>query len=71
MDYYDLKDVPHGDVLIKNYFSKTLNAWRRIFVYTPPQYSKDATTRYPVLYLQHGGEDERMDRDGANPPDSG
>ncbi|NLW84667.1 MAG: esterase [Phycisphaerae bacterium] len=61
VDYYDLKDVPHGDVLIKNYYSKTLNAWRRIFVYTPPQYSKDATTRYPVLYLQHGGgEDERV-----------
>ena len=59
--YYDLKDVPHGNVLIKNYFAKTTNSWRRIFMYTPPGYDKDTTTRYPVLYLQHGGgEDERV-----------
>jgi enterochelin esterase-like enzyme len=59
--YYELKDVPHGNVLIKNYFSKTSNSWRRIFVYTPPDYDKDITKRYPVLYLQHGsGEDERV-----------
>lgn len=61
VSYYDLKDVPHGNVLIKNYFSKTLNAWRRIFMYTPPGYDKDTNVRYPVLYLQHGGgEDERV-----------
>jgi enterochelin esterase family protein len=60
VDYYDLKDVPHGNVLIKNYFAKTSNSWRHIFVYTPPGYDK-GTTRYPVLYLQHGGgEDERV-----------
>jgi enterochelin esterase-like enzyme len=61
VDFYDLKDVPHGNVLIKNYFAKTVNSWRRIFVYTPPDYDKNPTTRYPVLYLQHGGgEDERV-----------
>ena len=59
--FYDLKDVPHGDVLIKNYFSKTIKAWRHIFVYTPPGYEANTSTRYPVLYLQHGGgEDERV-----------
>ncbi len=61
VDYYDLKDVPHGDVLIKNYFAKTPNSWRHIFVYTPPGYGDNTSTRYPVLYLQHGGgEDERV-----------
>ena len=31
----------------------------RCFVYTPPDYEKDPSKRYPVLYLQHGGgEDE-------------
>jgi S-formylglutathione hydrolase FrmB len=61
VDYYDLKDVPHGNVLIKNYFSKTTNAWRHVFVYTPPGYDASTTTRYPVFYLQHGGgEDERV-----------
>lgn len=59
--YYDLKDVPHGNVLIRNYFAKSINTWRRIFVYTPPDYEKNAKARYPVLYLQHGGgEDERV-----------
>ena len=61
VDFYDLKDVPHGNVLIKNYFSKTANGWRHIFIYTPPGYDKDAKVRYPVFFLQHGGgEDERV-----------
>jgi enterochelin esterase family protein len=61
VDFYSLKDVPHGNVLIKNYFSKTANAWRHIFIYTPPGYEANASTRYGVLYLQHGGgEDERV-----------
>ncbi len=61
VDFYSLKDVPHGNVLIKNYFAKTTNSWRRIFVYTPPGYDAALNSRYPVLYLQHGGgEDERV-----------
>ena len=53
--------MPHGNVLIKNYFAKTTKSWRHIFVYTPPDYETNTTTRYPVLYLQHGGgEDERV-----------
>ena len=59
--FYELKDVPHGNVIIKNYYSKTVNSWRHIFVYTPPGYEANTSTRYPVLYLQHGGgEDERV-----------
>jgi enterochelin esterase-like enzyme len=58
-DIYALKDVPHGLVSQKLYFSKITNSWRRCFVYTPPEYEKNNSTRYPVLYLQHGsGEDE-------------
>jgi hypothetical protein len=61
VSFYDLKDVPHGNVIIKNYFSKTANSWRHIFVYTPPGYAEKTSVRYPVLYLQHGGgEDERV-----------
>lgn len=56
---YELKNVPHGVVHQKLYFSKITNSWRRCFVYTPPEYDKDAAIKYPVLYLQHGsGEDE-------------
>ena len=61
VDWYDLKDVPHGDIRIKNYYAKSIGAWRRIFIYTPPGYDANVKTRYPVLYLQHGGgEDERV-----------
>lgn len=60
VDFYHPKSVPHGEVRERIYFSKTTQDWRRIFVYTPPDYDKKTRTRYPVLYLQHGGgEDER------------
>jgi enterochelin esterase-like enzyme len=58
-EFYAVKDVPHGQVRQTLYFSKSTNTTRRCFVYTPPDYDKDAAARYPVLYLQHGaGEDE-------------
>ncbi|MDP2898546.1 MAG: alpha/beta hydrolase-fold protein [bacterium] len=59
-DFYQVKDVAHGEIRERPYFSKTTGAWRRIFVYTPPDYDSNRDARYPVLYLQHGGgEDER------------
>ena len=59
VDYYEVKDVPHGQVRNFRYFSKTVAAWRRAFVYTPPDYDTNLKARYPVFYLQHGGgEDE-------------
>lgn len=57
--YYDPKDVPHGEVRAKSYFSKVTGEWRRAMVYTPPDYDK-ATTRYPVLILQHGSGENEM-----------
>ena len=54
-DFYAVKNVPHGQVREQIYFSKTNNTTRRCFIYTPPGYDKDTKTRYPVLYLQHGG----------------
>jgi len=58
-DFYALKDVPHGDLRQTLYHSKSADASLRCFVYTPPDYEKDPSRRYPVLYLQHGaGEDE-------------
>src|SRR4051812_31678404 len=60
VDFYNPKDVPHGEIRIRPYFSKITKAWRRSFIYTPPGYDKNTDQRYPVLYLQHGaGEDER------------
>ncbi len=53
-DFYDIKDVPHGDVREHWFKSKVTGTWRRMFVYTPPGYDENPDTRYPVLYLQHG-----------------
>jgi len=51
--------VPHAEVREERYFSKTTADWRRIFVYTPPEYHRDDSMRFPVLYLLPGaGEDE-------------
>jgi enterochelin esterase family protein len=57
-DYYTLKEVPRGEIRQRWYYSKVTGAWRRAYVYTPPDY--DSTkTKYPVLYLLHGwGENE-------------
>jgi enterochelin esterase family protein len=58
-DYYAIKDVPHGQVREVWYPSKPTGSWRHALVYLPPGYDTQTQTRYPVLYLQHGGgEDE-------------
>ena len=58
VDYYQPKDVPHGQVREIWYHSSVTDSWRHALVYLPPDYDS-AKTRYPVLYLQHGGgEDE-------------
>ena len=58
-DFYAIRDVPHGEVREKRYWSKTTGKWRRALVYTPAEYDQRPKTRYPVLILQHGsGEDE-------------
>ena len=51
-----MKPVPHGLVQILTYESKSIGATRQAWVYTPPDYTR-TTTRYPVLYLLHGGGD--------------
>jgi enterochelin esterase-like enzyme len=59
LDFYNVKDVPHGDLRIRTYLSKVTGQPRRAYVYTPPGYDRETSTRYPVLYLQHGsGENE-------------
>ena len=58
--YYEVRDVPHGDIRMKRYYSSVTNSWRRFFVYVPAGYDENTTEKYPVLYIIHGGgEDER------------
>ncbi len=59
VDFYDIKDVPHGEVRLKWYYSKITNLWRRAYVYFPAEYDAYPEKRYPVFILRHGGgEDE-------------
>jgi len=58
-DYYQIQNVPHGQVREIWYHSNVTATWRHALVYTPPGYDAHGAARYPVLYLQHGaGEDE-------------
>jgi enterochelin esterase-like enzyme len=58
--YYEIRNVPHGDIRIKRYYSTVINNWRQFYMYTPPGYDENYNEKYPVLYILHGGgEDQR------------
>jgi enterochelin esterase-like enzyme len=58
--YYKIKDVPHGEIGIKKYYSTVMNRWRQFYIYKPAGYDVNTNQKYPVLYILHGGgEDER------------
>ena len=57
-DFYDVQDVPHGQVRKVYFQSAFTGKTRRITVYTPPSYETDPEKRYPVLYLQHGSSED-------------
>ena len=50
--YTKERNVPKGKMKKVHYYSKVIGEKREVYVYTPPQYSKDK--KYPVLYLLHG-----------------
>lgn len=59
-EFYSMKNVPHGEIRQKRYYSVVFNEWRKFYIYTPAEYDTKVNTKYPVLYLLHGGgEDER------------
>ncbi len=57
--YYALRDVPHGDIRLKKYFSKVTNSWRQMNIYTPPGYDEKQNDKFPVLYILHGGGEDQ------------
>jgi enterochelin esterase-like enzyme len=54
--FYDAKPVPHGEIHVHWYESKSVGALRSFYVYTPPGYDQ-GKNKYPVLYLLHGSGD--------------
>jgi enterochelin esterase-like enzyme len=55
--FYEVREVPHGKVVPVSY-KNFAGADKRMHIYLPPGYEKSDTTRYPVLYLNHGGGDD-------------
>lgn len=53
----ELQNVPHGDVHIINYRSKTLDRNRKMYVYVPKIYWVSQDKKFPVLFLRYGGGD--------------
>ena len=51
--FYDSRPVPHGEVRMVLYESRTMGVTRWVWIYTPPNYDKSGA-KYPVLYLLHG-----------------
>jgi enterochelin esterase-like enzyme len=54
--FMDSKDVPRGAVSEVTYYSRSLQRFRRMHVYTPPGY-ESGRKKYPVFYLLHGAFD--------------
>jgi enterochelin esterase-like enzyme len=52
----DTRQVPHGAVASVTYYSKSLQRFRRMHVYTPPGYDL-GKGKYPIFYLLHGSGD--------------
>ncbi len=53
-DFYSIKDVPHGSIRMQLYYSTFTKNYRRCFIYLPPDYDTRSDKKYPVLFLQHG-----------------
>jgi enterochelin esterase-like enzyme len=54
-----IQNVPHGTLQIRSYASTPYKKQRSLYVYLPPQYDREPSRRFPVLYLGHGnGDDE-------------
>jgi enterochelin esterase family protein len=52
--FYDVQDVPHGEIRTLLYKSRSNGVTRELTVYVPPGYDQAPNRRYPVLYLLHG-----------------
>lgn len=54
---WQARDVPHGTIDVNWEKSSAIGDTRAYYVYTPPGYDQNQSTRYPVLYLLHGNND--------------
>jgi enterochelin esterase family protein len=57
---WDWQDIPHGALHVHQYQSKATGGMRESWVYTPADYGKESTKRYPLMILQHGSSDNQQ-----------
>jgi len=72
--YYSAKDVPHGQVSQRWYYSKVTGKWRRSYVYTPPEYDANPKTRLSgslPACIGWGENEEGWHNAGPRGPDHG
>jgi enterochelin esterase family protein len=70
VSFYAVKDVPHGKVEVVHY-KTSAGTEKPLYVYLPPGYDANASTRYPVLYLNHGGGETESHWTATNPSAGG
>ncbi len=58
--FYDVKDVPHGELRTHIYKSASNDVVRELCVYVPPGYDNEPNKKYPVLYLLHGNANDHQ-----------
>lgn len=68
--FFAKTEVPHGKVEQVNYKNYS-GVDKRMHVYLPPDYDKNSTARYPVLYLNHGGGDDDSKWSSTDPKSGG
>jgi enterochelin esterase family protein len=62
--YDELRDVPHGAIVLRTYASKLQGRQRSLRVYLPPQYHTEPNRKFPVLYLFNGQDEAGWTTDG-------
>lgn len=60
VNFYEIKDVPHGTIRMQLYYASTAKKIRRCFIYLPPGYDTKSDEKYPVLFLQHGSSESEF-----------
>lgn len=52
---HHIKDVPHGSVVYRTYWSNAYNRFMRCLVYLPAEYNHNCDKEYPVVFVNNGG----------------
>lgn len=52
---HHIKDVPHGSMVYRTYWSEAYGRYMRCLVYLPAEYNHNSDKKYPVVFVNNGG----------------